>query len=112
MNRIAKRHQLQRTCQIVRTIDEKPVQENLSVSPERMFEMNKQGIAISTQNLPDAFFQDGTTENSFFIPIDERRGIDACALWEEEQNIKAKMKKGRKKDIETYGQNNPNQGKE
>lgn len=108
MNKIAHRQPKLRTCSITRRKDETPVQENLSVSPAQMRQMNEKGIAISTQNLPESYFIDGNGENSFFIPITERRGIDSCTLWEEEQSIKKKMRKARKNDIAKYGQYNPN----
>lgn len=111
MNRIAIYHKKQKTCIIRRTADENPVQEGLAVTPEKMYEMNGQGIAISTQNLPESMFLQGTTENSFYVEPDYRRGVDTAQLWEEAQTSKKKMRKARSKDIATYGQNNPNSKK-
>lgn len=107
MNRIAIFHKKQKTCIIKRSSEENPVQEGLAVTPEKMYEMNGQGIAISTQNLPESMFLQGTTENSFYIEPDYRRGVDTAQLWEEAQTSKKKMRKARNKDIATYGQHNP-----
>lgn len=107
MNKVARRQPHQKLCSIQRRFDEQGVQENLAVSPAQMRDMNEKGIAISTQNLPESYFIDGNGENSFFIPITERRGVDSCMMWEEEQTIKKKMRKARNSDISKYGQYNP-----
>lgn len=109
MNRLAIKHKKQCLCSIVRSVDELPVQDNLSVSPATMYNMTKQGIPITTQNQPDNLFDDGDNKNSFFIPVDRKRGVDIVSLWETEQTIKKKTRKARFDDIARYGINNPEQ---
>lgn len=112
MNKLANRIPRQKVCKIARRVDEEPVQDGLAVSPATMYDMTKKGIPISTQNQPDNVFDDGDTKNSFFIPVDRKRGVDIVSLWETEQTIKKKARKARKDDIAKYGQYNPNDGKE
>lgn len=108
MNKLANKHNRQHPCVIQRRFDETPVQDGLAVSPTTMYEMTKKGIPISTQNQPDTAFEQPTGENSFFVPIDRRRGTDIVSLWQAEQEVKTKMRKARKNDIARYGQYNPN----
>lgn len=112
MNKLANRIPRQKVCKIKRRFDEEPVQDGLAVSPAMMYDMTKKGVAISTQNQPDNLFDDGSTENSFFVPVDRKRGCDIVSLWETEQEVKKKTRNARRKDIATYGQYNPNEGKE
>lgn len=109
MNRIANRIPRQTLCKIVRSNDETPVQDGLAVSPATMYDMTKKGIPISTQNQPDNLFDNTDSNNSFFIPVDRKRGVDIVQLWETEQTIKKKTRKARFDDIARYGINNPEQ---
>lgn len=82
------------------------VQNDLAVTPTRMYEMMQQGIPISTQNLSDEMFYDGDTNPSFDLPLDMQRGIDVADCWEASMDIKSRAKKGLKRDKNVYG-NNP-----
>lgn len=112
MNKL-KNNRLRKLSTIKRRFEENPVQDGLAVSPAQMVEMTRKGIAISTQNQPDSVFEEGSTINSFDIPLEHRRGVDLVQLWEASESAKKKIRSARKKDIETYGQYNPNlEGKE
>lgn len=81
------------TCK--RRTGEKPVQNGLALTPSDILRMAEQGIPASSANNPNLI--DGSTENNWEVPLEERRGIDMADLWNERQNIKRKFMDAHKK---------------
>lgn len=77
------------TCK--RRSGEKPVQNNLALTPSDILRMAEQGIPASSANNPNLI--DGNSDNDWNVPLEERRGIDMTDLWNERQNIKSKFRK-------------------
>lgn len=56
------------------------VQPNLAITPAKMAELVDSGIPVSS-SLLSGNFNDGVTNPSWDIPIDERRGVDVAQVW-------------------------------
>ncbi len=76
-----------------------PVAQNLSIPPQQMLEMTRQGVAISPQNVnPNSFF-DGTEQLSFDVPLDQKRGVDIADMWEYRQTMRKKFSDAHLKQV-------------
>lgn len=80
--------------------DEK-VQSGLSVTPSEMMKLAERGIPVSSQSLSS--FYDGESNPSWDLPLEQRRGIDMAALWQEGKDIRQKLKNAHAADIQKYG---------
>ncbi|MCM1356619.1 MAG: hypothetical protein NC212_09485 [Staphylococcus sp.] len=88
-----------RSAHIVDDAFEK-VTPGLSVSPSQMARMAEKGIPITAQ-MSETFF-DGTTNPSFDIPIEDRRGIDVNAVWEAQKTARKRIVAAHKLDKQAY----------
>lgn len=61
-----------------------PVQDGLAITPSRMAELVEQGIPVSSSVL-SAGADDGVSNPSWDIPIDQKRGVDVATVWESQQ---------------------------
>lgn len=76
------------------------VQGGLAVSPAEMMKMAERGIPVSSQNL--ASFNDGEVNPSWDLPLDQTRGIDVAALWQNSKDIHKKIKSAHVADVAKY----------
>lgn len=74
-----------------RRIDEKPVKNNMAVTPEQMEMMVNQGQPVAAQML-DNMYYDGEVNPKFGLPIDRQRGVDIAEAWEAHQKFRQKVK--------------------
>lgn len=72
---------------------ESVVQNGLSVTPAQMYEMVQRGIPVSSQNLGLTYDPGASDLKDFEPPLEFRRGVDICSLWETQQEIKGRSKK-------------------
>lgn len=81
------------------------VQDGLAYTPTQMLQLAEKGIAVSTNSVSDSLFFDGVPkgQGSFDLPVDMRKGFDVADAWQASQTIRAKAKKGLKRDIELFG---------
>lgn len=77
-----------------------PVIPHQAVTPAQMLELAKQGIPISSQTAP---IEEGKTQISWEIPLDQRKHVDAAELWQQQQEIRDKVKRAHKRDRQAYG---------
>ncbi len=75
--------------------------QNLALTPSDMAKMAANGIPISAQSLPN--FYDGVPNPGYFVDLQDRRGVDAVAVWEASQDAKLKFKRADSNDRKTYG---------
>lgn len=81
-----------RTCKCVRRGDDIAPQNGLAVTPSQMLEMAEAGIPISSVTA-ESLYDDGKRTLDFEPPLDRIRGVDLCDLWENDQDIRHKMRK-------------------
>lgn len=67
-------------------------QPGLAVTPSEMLEMAEAGIPINSINA-ESFYDDGRRSLDVEPPIDRRRGVDIGDLWENDMEIRKKMRK-------------------
>lgn len=79
-----------------------PVKCGLAYTPADMMAMAERGIPISTQNM-DGQFNDGETNPSWSVPLDQVRGIDPAELWQARMSITGRVRKAHKNDRQKYG---------
>lgn len=60
----------------------KPVQSGLALTPAQVMQAAENGVPIKTSIQNDEYFYEGSTENSFDIPVHYRRGVDINDCWE------------------------------
>ncbi|QCS35985.1 hypothetical protein [Capybara microvirus Cap1_SP_77] len=75
---------------VARETDEK-VQPGLAMTPREMAENIERGIPVSPSTLNLEFIE-GTTDDSWFIGIDQTRGVDINDLWNESRDQQQKLK--------------------
>lgn len=75
------------TCK--RRVGEEIVQNGLALTPSEILKMAENGIPASSANNPNLI--DGTPDNNWVVPLEERRGIDMNDLWNERQDIKQRL---------------------
>lgn len=76
---------------------ELPVHGNLAYTPAEMFEMWKQGVPISNENMGTPTFEsDQTVWN---IPIERQRGVDIADVWQTQQTARKRMKQAGKRFV-------------
>lgn len=78
---------------------DRPVQNNLGVTPAKMLELTKAGVPISPANL-GLTFQEGVNKLDFVPPLEYQRGIDIGQLWEARQDSRDKFRKAYAKVVE------------
>ena len=88
-----------RTCHVLDNGFTKVVP-GLAVTPSQMARMTAQGIPISSQLAEN--FVDGTSNPSFDIPIEQRRGIDVVQVWEAQKDARLKIINAHKADKQMY----------
>lgn len=76
--------------------DEKPVQNGLALTPSDIALMTAQGIPVSTQAL-ETMYAEGTTLNTFDVPLEQQRGVDAADLFQAAESSKKRISQARKK---------------
>ena len=74
--------------------------QNLALTPSDMAKMAANGIPISAQSLPN--YYDGVPNPGYFVDLQDRRGIDAVAVWEASQDAKFKFRNAELKDKQMY----------
>ena len=67
-----------------------PVEQNLAMTPAQMYSLVQQGRPVSLQQLPLDNFDDGTSDPSFYVTMDKRRGVDIVDVWNKSQDLKKK----------------------
>lgn len=67
-------------------------QPGLAVTPSEMLEMAEAGIPINSVNA-ESFYDDGRRSAGVEPPIDRRRGVDIGDIWENDMDIRKKMRK-------------------
>lgn len=90
-----------RVCSCGYSKDDEKVQSGLSVTPSEMMKLAERGIPVSSQSLSS--FYDGESNPSWDMPLEQRRGIDMAALWQEGKDIRQKLKSAHVADIQKYG---------
>ena len=80
---------------------EKPVQNGLALTPQKVKELTEKGIAVSTQN--QGFYDDSQFSDSWFIEPQFRRGCDMNTAWEITQRMQSKMIAAHKNDKRKFG---------
>lgn len=68
---------------------ETPVQNGLAVSPADVLKMAEAGIPASAQM--NSRMIDGHSGSDWNVPLEERRGVDIAAMWQESRNIRKKF---------------------
>lgn len=92
---IVKRPYICTTCK--RKKGELPVHGNLAYTPAEMFDMWKQGVPISNENMGTPTFEsDQTVWN---IPIERQRGVDIADVWQTQQTARKRMKQAGKRFV-------------
>lgn len=92
---IVKRPYICATCK--RKKGELPVHGELAYTPAEMFEMWKQGVPISNDNLGTPTFEpDKTVWN---IPIERQRGVDIADVWQAQQTARKRVKQAGKRFV-------------
>lgn len=71
--------------------EEPIVQNGLAVTPSQMLEMTERGIPITPQNL-GLIYDEGVSKLDFEPPMEFRRGVDICDMWEHRENMKSKVR--------------------
>lgn len=64
-----------------------------ALTPAQMDYMRKKGQSITSINVDESLFNDGTTNPKFDIPITEQRGVDVVEVWNAQKDAKANVKK-------------------
>lgn len=78
-------------CTCKRSINETPVQPiSVVMTPQQALDMTAEGIPVSAQMANADLFYDGD-DNSDFIPLDRRRGVDIADMYNEQRNIEEKF---------------------
>lgn len=77
--------------------NEEIVQNGLALTPAQILKMAEAGIPASSANNPNLV--DGSKENNWIVPIEERRGIDMADLWNERQDIKQRFVNAHSKSV-------------
>lgn len=72
--------------------DDTFVQNGLAVTPSQMLEMASEGVPISSVNA-EFMYDDGQRTPPDVPVLDRQRGVDLGDLWENQQDIRHKMKK-------------------
>ena len=88
-----------RACSTKLLEHEKPVQNNLAITPSEAYELAKNGMAVSTQNLNADNFFDGEP-NPAPLPDYQRRGVDIGDVWEQSRSARKKVREAIKKSIQ------------
>lgn len=78
-----------------------PVQGNLAVTPAQMAKMAANGVAISSQIAGN--FNDGSTDVSFDVPLQQVRGLDIVDYWEAQKDSRFNVKNHIKANESKYG---------
>lgn len=79
-------------CRCLHSPGDKPVQNGLTLSPSQAYELTKQGRPITSSELPASFFEEGTLNCSFDVPLHQRRGVDFVDVWTSLQDQHKKIK--------------------
>lgn len=92
---VVKRSYICATCK--RKKGELPVHGDLAYTPAEMFELWKQGVPISNENMGTPTFEsDQTVWN---IPIERQRGVDIADVWQTQQTARKRMKQAGKRFV-------------
>lgn len=67
-----------------------PVLDNLAITPSRMAELVDQGIPVSSSVLGGSF-NDGVSNPSWDIPIDQQRGVDIASVWQRQMDARSNI---------------------
>lgn len=86
------------TCK--RASHEIRVKNGLAVTPSEMMKLAERGIPVSAQSF--GVFNDGESNPSWDIPLDRQRGVDAATLWQNEKDIKQKLRQAHAADRQKY----------
>lgn len=78
------------SCAPKRKDGELVVKNGLAITPQKMFEMAKRGIPVTTANAAD-MEKFGEANPSWEIPIDRVRGVDVATMWEQSSVIRNKL---------------------
>lgn len=62
------------------------------MTPQQALDMTAEGIPVSSQIANSELFFDGD-ENSDFVPLDRRRGVDIADIYNEVENIHSNFSK-------------------
>ncbi|MDM8268199.1 hypothetical protein QUW50_03985 [Barnesiella viscericola] len=92
---IVKRPYICATCK--RKKGELPVHGELAYTPAEMFEMWKQGVPISNDNLGTPTFEPDKTV--WQIPIERQRGVDIADVWQAQQTARKRVKQAGKRFV-------------
>lgn len=92
---IVRRPYICATCK--RKKGELPVHGALAYTPAEMFEMWKQGVPISNENMGTPTFESDTTV--WNIPIERQRGVDIADVWQTQQTARKRMKQAGKRFV-------------
>lgn len=76
------------TCK--RKKGELAVHGNLAYTPAEMFELWKQGVPISNDNMGTPTFEPDQT--IWQVPIERQRGVDVADVWQAQQTAKKRLK--------------------
>lgn len=64
-----------------------------ALTPAQMDHMRKRGQSITSFQVDETLFNDGTTNPKFEIPITDQRGVDVVDVWNAQKDAKANVKK-------------------
>lgn len=87
-------------CHPVRSLNDDPVQNGLSLRPSDIERLASQGIAVSTP-AADQFLYD-TNQNAVSLDPEYTREADRNSMWEMSQRARTRISKARIKDKQTY----------
>lgn len=96
------REYISKPCCPQRAEGELEVFGNLAVTPAQMMKMAEKGIPISGQNL-SMMPEEGSSNPTWDLPLDQIKGVDPAQLWEESQIIKEKARLAHIRDRHKYG---------
>lgn len=90
-----------RLAKVVTKDSDIPVRNDLAVTPAQMQVMAANGVAISSQRASD--FNDGDTNASFDIPLEQIRGLDIVDYWELQKDSRNRVKMHIEANAKKYG---------
>ena len=73
------------------------VQAGLAYTSAEMFEMWKQGVPISNENMGTPTFESDKTV--WQIPIERQRGVDIADVWQTQQTARKRVKQAGKRFV-------------
>lgn len=84
-----------KVCNFKRNSGDIPVYNSLTSTPAEMYNAMQRGEPIASFLAPNEYFDEGTSDSTFDVPLFQRRGLDIEDIWNEEINAKRKTREAR-----------------